>query len=238
MIVISLSGHIGSGKSYIANAIREIARDMGYNSVIFSFATVIKRTVYDYTNFNKNGRKLLKNPDNISEISKQIYSMLTNETKDLIEQLKNINENIYENENEIIPSLVRKIYQKIGEDVRNKDRDFFVRKVIDYINSLPPSVIDIVIIDDLRFKNEYRLLRNEYHNNYIALYVERNIDEILENLKITKEQYENMLNHISEQELGEIKRLCDAIIHNNKKTNIQETASILLWWLIHKQLLN
>ena len=231
MIIISLSGHIGSGKSYIANKIREYAQNMGYNTIILSFAAIIKRFVYETTNTLKNGDKIIKRTEN-KNIANMIYPLLKRETKELLEIIKTTND---ENKGEI-KMLLRKIYQKIGEDVREHNEDFFVNYVINIIKKLPQE-IDIVVIDDLRFKNEYKLLRKEFGKKYIAIYLERDIYEIIEQLGISKEQYMLSLQHISETELEEVKNLCDIRLINSKYTNINEKISILLWGLFNNEIL-
>ena len=57
----------------------------------------------------------------------------------------------------------RNILENLGSAVRKYDEDFWAKGVLTYINNTPKSVC----IDDLRYPNEYRVLKDYCKNNGI-----------------------------------------------------------------------
>jgi hypothetical protein len=90
---------------------------------------------------------------------------------------------------------VREVLQRLGTEVcRTIDPDTWINPVLRDIDRAYLDGIDIVFIPDLRFNNEYEKLKNyDYDIKFIKI--------IRPNLNISN----FTLNHISEQELSDVK---------------------------------
>lgn len=97
----------------------------------------------------------------------------------------------------------RKLLQDIGTNLRLIDEDVWVKYVINTTN-------DNVIIDDLRFENEAKLLKE---NNWILIRL--NISDKLQRERIIKtypdtyKEHFNNLNHESEMEISKLDKYID-----------------------------
>jgi len=72
----------------------------------------------------------------------------------------------------------------------------------------------IVLIDDMRFDNEYKLILEQFFDVEV-LRVERDENIICNDLRITTAEYKEMLNHTSEKSFN-VSIPEDSIIRNEK----------------------
>jgi len=150
--IIAITGKKFSGKTYLSNRLIDHFTKQKKTCEILSFATPLKNIMKEISMYSED----IKN----SECKIKMYTSIFG----------------FQN----IVDTPRRCLQILGSDIiRSRDYDFFVRKMEKNIKSCES---DYIIIDDLRFENEYNMLKD---NNALVL-------------KVVKETIDNDT-HISEQ---------------------------------------
>ena len=192
-LIIGITGNIGVGKTYISNKITTFLIDEGYEVTIMSIASPLKKLI-QHMGFT------LKNSDIPTDDDFVFF-----QDKELVKQILN-----HEDHNHINRILMecdgnwRCLAQKIGEFIRKtKSPCFWVDNLIQRIESIENNV-DFIIISDVRYMNEYQRLKEKFQDRYIQIRITRPLDDILQSLNITKDEYLQMLNHESEKEISMI----------------------------------
>jgi len=162
--LVGFCGKLGDGKSYIANQLTNLLVTNGVSVYRIAFASYIKDIVNqiwnlrkdDYSKFYFDSVKFTKF---ISELKSRFPSktdIINEATIDLIELTK-----LHLTKKE---PITRRLYQYIGTDLlRNLDPDFHVKKLKEKVTTFSTCslILDgIVIIDDVRFENEARFVRD------------------------------------------------------------------------------
>lgn len=210
MYIVALTGNIGSGKSYIADKLNRYLLKNGVKSIILPFALPLKKSVkYIYSIYGLSEPKF-----NFNRLIKFINLTLSKHykiddtiTKDIITKFYNLN--LHNEKDERI------IIQKFGTELmRSFDENIWINLWKAELNQFINDDI-CVIVDDLRFINEYNTLKT--YKNVKTIRVIRPLNKILKSLNITKTKYKTYLSHQSEQELANIKT--DFVIENNETNN-------------------
>ncbi len=195
---IALSGKMCSGKTTLSQYLSE---NLGYS--IYSIASPMKEIAglicgynilcksdkkFEYSGFNVYWNKIIDLLIKLTKDEYELESALKTIRKIIEKYYKVININNKTQE-------VRTLYQDIGNFLRDTvNKDIWINFTIKNTQQT-----ELVIIDDLRYKNEYRVLRD---NNFVIIRL--NIDE---NIRLSRIQKlystinESAINHISEIDL-------------------------------------
>jgi len=149
--VILVSGKLRSGKNQFADYLKETLTADGISVRQDLFAKALK------DNSKQDYKRLIEYLNTISK-------------KHNIPELFTIDENFYENKNEI----TRILLQTYGTEIfRNRvDDNYWVKQ---FINRVKESNEEITIATDVRFPNEIELLLNETEFECISIRIERGV---------------------------------------------------------------
>lgn len=172
MLIIGISGKIGSGKDYIAREILRFYREKNKNVLIICFADYLKILCISKDNI----------PYSRVFVSKDTES--------------------------------RRILQVRGDIERDQDPSIFCKVLENYLKLYEERGVDVVIIPDVRFKNEYNSLRK-----YGAIIIRinsprRTRDKMINECAGDESSFNSILIHKSETELDDEKKF-DFIIKND-----------------------
>jgi len=223
MKIISIVGKMGSGKTYTCSKIENELRPLGYPVIRLSLADSLKMFTYDVFGVRKDSkvdqvelRERLKKE--YSDVMVKFVELSPNET-DQNERAKYLISVCELIENIPEKNIPRYLLQKIGTDIVRKfvDKDFWTRRMIEKLAELQFLEFmteGIVLIDDMRFDNEYKLILEQFFDVEV-LRVERDENIICNDLRITTAEYKEMLNHTSEKSFN-VSIPEDSIIRNEK----------------------
>lgn len=162
--LVGFCGKLGHGKSYIADQLTNLLVTNGVSVYRIAFAGYIKDIVNqiwnlrkdDYSRFYFDSLKFTKFIDELKSKFPSKTDIINEATLDLIELTK-----LHLTKKELI---TRRLYQYIGTDLlRNLDADFHVKKLKEKVTifSSCSLILDgIVIIDDVRFENEAKFVKD------------------------------------------------------------------------------
>jgi hypothetical protein len=184
MKAVAICGYKGSGKDFVANVLINWARQHNFYGRKAAFADPIKWVIMDAFDLNEELEY-----DNFKRSSVQLSS------------------------GKVIPG--RDILRSIGMTMRSFNQDEFVKRMDKYIKTInPPHELEpIVVITDLRFKNEVKWAKE---NHIPIIKVKRNT-AVFDG-------------HVSEMEIDDF--LCDYIVDNNRdpeqtEDHVKKIASII-----------
>lgn len=98
----------------------------------------------------------------------------------------------------------RVMLQQRGEQLRSQDKNIFIKAVDTQIHVFSERKIDVVIISDVRYKNEYEYIKFKFADQSFLLRVLaplRNINKMKEECKGDEAKMKQIANHSSETEL-------------------------------------
>jgi len=162
--LVGFCGKLGHGKSYIADQLTNLLVTNGVSVYRIAFAGYIKDIVNqiwnlrkdDYSRFYFDSLKFTKFIDELKSKFPSKTDIINEATLDLIELTK-----LHLTKKELI---TRRLYQYIGTDLlRNLDADFHVKKLKEKVaifSSCSLILDGIVIIDDVRFENEAKFVKD------------------------------------------------------------------------------
>lgn len=179
MVVIGITGKKGAGKTYLASQI--VAT---YGGIILNFAQPLKLLSYKYfgiyltkdkqlilekfgkleENFKLNSHISKVIVENIIKNSNQLSHLISkiNDYAELLPSLYKIIVNYYSSKEEKERDKYARIWlQMFGTDlVRNLiDKDYWVNELKEAINKIEKET-NIVVIDDVRFINEFEFIKS------------------------------------------------------------------------------
>ena len=180
-VVIGISGHIGTGKTYTSSKLTEIFTNDGFSTLVAPIACSLKHMTIALTQHTKSGRKI-----NFVENDLKLQQVLS---------LSCVNDCMKQHKDNW-----RFLIQCIGENIRRfVGEDFWINHL--YERYLQHSCYDIALIPDVRYKNEESFLRSHFQHRYIQIKVETPLDVILKRLSVNKETYMKWLQHESERDI-------------------------------------
>lgn len=215
MEIIGITGRLGSGKTYYSNQLLESFKDEGKVCIKLSFADPIKKILFEKFGLSKYGNILdfsnYKIKETINDSLNVITIRLYNENFDFSELIEKSNildifSKIDEKNYEI---SFRHIIQKFGTEIaRSYNNNIWIDYMNQQINTFS-MVVDIILIDDLRFLNEYEFINSFKNSKIIGLvtYEEKILRRRQKTIEIDK--------HSSETEI-------DLILDKIPKINIIE----------------
>ena len=184
MKAVAICGYKGSGKDFVANVLINWARQNNFYGRKAAFADPIKWVIMDAFDLT----------------SEEEYDMFKRSSVRLAND-------------KVIPG--RDILRSIGMTMRSFNQDEFVKRMDNYIKrfSPPQNMEGIVVITDLRFKNEVKWAKE---NHIPIIKVKRN-SAVFDG-------------HVSEMEIDDF--LCDYIIDNNRdpeqtEAHVKKIADII-----------
>lgn len=120
----------------------------------------------------------------------------------------------------------RKLLQMVGDELRQKDKDVFIKSVyVQILNSL--SNYDVIILSDTRFKNEKMFLETLKEIKTITVKI---VSPNRTKDKMTKENSIHLQNHRSETELDDEK--FDYVLNNDYQDNVIDDIYQMLNYLM------
>ena len=230
--VIAFTGHIGEGKNYVSSMITDKIVNTGYDVYRTAFASPLKKLVksafgiskvdskdkdyyaihFDMNAFINQLGELFINQLTSQQRPYGIYqfTILVNDV--IIPELQLM---LADREFEELPIYmkVRKLLQKTGELIRNNiSKDFWAYLTVNRIQRCSEH-IDYAVISDLRYMNEYNILKQTFGNQLLVVRVKSSISTVCQRLGISEDDYREMLKHESERDIDNIPT--DFIIDNN-----------------------
>lgn len=215
MIVYSVVGKIGSGKTFSCCYIENYLKSLGFPVLRISMADALKMFVFETFGILKNSNITKKEfedkflnkkevislrffefvdrnefyvyPDKINEMTKAIETMLLNVPE---------------------KSIPRYILQQVGTNIFRKfvDPSFWVKIVVRNLQEIydGSSVLKnaIILIDDIRFDNEFEEVSKVFCSSMILK--TRNLQDTCLSLGISLRDYVQMSTHPSENGLSKI----------------------------------
>ena len=245
--IIEFAGHIGSGKTTIAKKLVEKLKENPDISVIkLAFADYLKRLLLyldiskgltaainlDETFSYRNWLKICEDVESAGISTKKFDLSLRDEFK------KRLMQKLITNR----WNIDRYAMQIFGDIFRERDKNFWVKALLmrmnTYINHLDKDII--FVIDDYRFPNEDL-------SNYLDVWftdeevtvckyrILAPISEIINRLKMSKEEYIRLLSHESEKYINWL--FVDEEIENVGDVD-QVTELVKDWYLVEQNIMN
>lgn len=221
MLIIALSGRKGSGKTTVAKYLvnkYEFHRTPLANKLKLivkkEFNLVHPKDIPDYGKPDINKKVKVKTKDVIDKLLSYIDlpkdSILDNEKLQItaVKIAWYINQ-YHEFQDEVQKSYsARKVYQLVGTDFfRTINETIWIDYLIKDIEHLIENGKSKFVIDDLRFLNEYQILKEKFKDEFNLWYIEPKTknETFLENVND---------NHISETYFEEIKQVANIVLEN------------------------
>jgi len=191
-LIIGLTGHIGSGKTYIANRLSNILLDNGYEVRLAAIASPLKHLIqyfsYQLKTIEPSGDFVYITADDIRKMFKSNLDVV-----DYVEQLIRNSDNSKD---------WRYLAQTIGAEVRKVfGENVWIQLLIERLQTIET---DFVFINDVRYLNEDKLLRKTFPDNYLLVRVNRDKELICKTLGIDLDTYEQKLQHESERDISKL----------------------------------
>lgn len=192
--IIGLVGKQGAGKTFVSSKVSEAFKNLGYDVYIMSFATPIRSFLKEIGVTKTTFKRTIRTP---KELKQKLLSFIPAPylvTKYLMK--------LYDIYNDFTISNVeryRLLAQYIGTEIgREYSPDIWVRQLLDKVVLDPDTKI---IIDDIRFINEYEALQ-DYNTAIVNI---KSLDTLKKQINPT---------HKSEVEAEKIMKLADFDIFN------------------------
>jgi len=194
-LVVGLTGHIGVGKTHIMKQLCGYLQDEGYVVCIDSLASPLKKLIQAIAYATKNDLEL------------QLVDFVFYGSEDkLLHDLIVANWSTLKVIVDKCDGNWRCLAQEIGSFFRQQyGYDFWVELLKERIVKLKEKcIVDFFIVPDVRYVNEYQILKRNFNDTFLMIRVDRPIENILKSLDITESEYEKQLKHESEIEIDSI----------------------------------
>ena len=215
MKIISVTGKIGCGKTYTCGQLQNELKNMGIPCIRISFADDVKIYALEaYGVLKGMDFDVAKVKQRIFENEHEIVNIMMNKAiesiKDgdvdlekLIPPIMATHKTVMENSFSS-GELTRFLMQNIGTEIfRALKGSYWVDLMVNKIKELSSLKwfynSGVILIDDMRFDNEYFGLRYNFgQENVIVIKKTRDLKDILDSIKMTQDGYEQALLHPSE----------------------------------------
>lgn len=219
-MIVSVVGTLGSGKTYLIQKIEEYMAKMGVTTVRYSMADPVKYLafhLYGFYKYQEESKIRLRNPspDEIKEGFVNYFKKSANPkfAKTIKREWKRIEPFFVDKEyctlrrnilNENDTKLAcRRVLQFIGTDIgREIDNDIWANLAANFIRKVfENNPHSCVLIDDMRFMNEYVKLSTIFGNpNVYIIRRESSDEELMRVFNCSQTELDKMKNHPSEWE--------------------------------------
>lgn len=150
MIIVGISGKIGSGKNYLANLLIEELNSRGYKTGEASFATPLKQELSNIIELIQELRNNNQNSETIIKAITSLYRMPIHHSEKIYSFLEEDINNNSDINGYSRTEGVRRALQYLGTDVRrNVDNNYWVKRFHENL-----TVDGFVFVTDVRFPNE------------------------------------------------------------------------------------
>lgn len=151
MIIVGISGKIGSGKNYLANLLIEELNSRGYKTGEASFATPLKQELSNIIELIQELRNNNQNSETIIKAITSLYRMPIHHSEKIYSFLEEDINNNSDINGYSRTEGVRRALQYLGTDIRrNSDNDYWVKRFHENMNDFD----GYIFVTDVRFPNE------------------------------------------------------------------------------------
>lgn len=218
-VLIAFIGRIGSGKTFISKNLMDYFKEDKKFSFIskISLSDSLKEFIFDNFGFYKEGR-IQKKELNFEEFKKILRKTIKfEEEEDLKKSYEIYKMTYYSLDDYSYKKNFRYFIQNIGTDIfRKKDENFWIKKFIDKINNINSNRF-LILIDDLRFKNEYDIIK-KYCNikdiSFILIDVYAREKIRMKRRNLNKDDLLEIEKHSSETDYKYLRKNADFLIIN------------------------